>query len=396
MQSADGQAAEDCVTTDVIATVPRLEIQLEGPENAEVGEEVTYTITVTNVGNAPATGLVISDRFDRGLTHAEAEGRQGITRAFGDLAPSESRTIYITFDVAAEGRLCHEVEVANEAGLRAVESACVVATAPAEPPAPAFTVEAIAPAQAIVGDLKLFKIVVENTGDVPLRNVEIEQQFEDAFEPRQATEGYTRINSTLTWTLESLAPGERRVYEVEFEMMRATEGGRNAQATAIVTIDGQFQADQAEVEILPRSLPAEPPPAAEPQQPPPGPDVAMEITESADPVKAGTRTTYQVFLVNNGQQPAFDVTLHITYSAELGPVLDTINQSLRAQNIQAAVVGQTLRFTPVRELSSKERIGFTLPFDAMQSGTGRLEFSITSRDMAQPMTYSETVEILPR
>lgn len=402
VQSAQGQSAESCATTEVTATAARLEIQLEGPQTATVGEEITYTVTVLNRGNAPATNLVITDRFDPGLSHAgDPEGEGEIERDFGELAPGESGTVYVTFDVEAEGRLCHEVEVTGDGGLRAVQTACVEATAPAEPPPPEFEVTKIAPRRAEVGEQHIFRIVVQNTGDAPLENIEIEEQFDDALEPRRATEGYLRVGTDmLKWTLESLAPGERKVYEVDYEMMRSTAGMESARTTTVVLVGEERRVAQADVEILPRE--EQPPEQAEPAEPAeapppqPGPEITFEVFNRANPVPAGERTTFQVFITNKGQQPAFDVVPQVRYSAELRPVLDVINRSLATQNIQARVDGQTLRFTPIRELPPGDRVGLTLVFDATREGTARVEFSATSQQMTEPLIFRDTVTVLPR
>ena len=44
-----------------------LDVRISGPAQAAVGSQATFQITVTNLGQAPATGLVIKDRLDRGF-----------------------------------------------------------------------------------------------------------------------------------------------------------------------------------------------------------------------------------------------------------------------------------------------------------------------------------------
>jgi uncharacterized repeat protein (TIGR01451 family) len=396
-RSAEGQLAQDCVATDVIATAPLLEIQFEGPQTATVGEEVAYTVTITNRGNATATGLVVIDSFDAGLSHAmDPTGARRLRHVLGDLAAGESRPVYLVFSVAAAGRLCHTVEVTTDSGLRAVESACVEATAPAAPLGPALEVNSLAPQQSQVGQVPRFEIVVQNTGDAPLAGVEIQQQFDDALEPRLATEGHVRVGNTLSWILENLAPGQRTVYEVEYELMRATQPGVPARTRTTVTA-GQLQrtADSA-IEILPGAAPLEPPGGAA-ATPAPGPDVTLEVLGGTNPVPAGVRTTYQVFVSNQGQAPARDVVLQVDFSAELRPDLTLINRALASRNIQAVREGQVLRFTPIRELPRGERIGFSLPFDPTAPGTARITFSVTSQGMEQPLVMPEqTITVLPQ
>jgi uncharacterized repeat protein (TIGR01451 family) len=53
--------------------IPRIELNVTGPETAELGADVSFTITATNRGNAAATNLIVLDRYDVGMQHAHSK-----------------------------------------------------------------------------------------------------------------------------------------------------------------------------------------------------------------------------------------------------------------------------------------------------------------------------------
>ena len=129
VQTADGQRSEHCATTQVTTAEPVLDLRVTGPTTAEVGGIAPFEVVVVNRGTAPATGLVITDRFDAGLEHAgDTKRTRQIERSLGDLQPGAStQPITITFTVIAAGRQCHEVEIRGDGGLVVRKSACIEA-----------------------------------------------------------------------------------------------------------------------------------------------------------------------------------------------------------------------------------------------------------------------------
>jgi uncharacterized repeat protein (TIGR01451 family) len=80
----------------------------------ESGDSFTYTITVTNDGDATATGVVVTDVIPDGLTIDQVDGPgcvvdgQVVTCDVGDIAPGASVTI--TIEVTADDDACPAVE----------------------------------------------------------------------------------------------------------------------------------------------------------------------------------------------------------------------------------------------------------------------------------------------
>ena len=108
--------AGGCLRTDSQSVPPagqspggELELKVAGPERAKIGDTVTFELTVTNHGRAPAAGLFARVGFDEGLQHEV--GPSPIEHDLPDLAPGETQHANVAFRVTRSGRLVVTVEV---------------------------------------------------------------------------------------------------------------------------------------------------------------------------------------------------------------------------------------------------------------------------------------------
>ena len=112
---------------DAIAFTPELTADLEitktaGPDQVDVGGELTYTITVTNNGPADATNVVVSDPLPASADFVSVETTQGdcaetdgtVTCELGSLANGATATIEIVVTPTEEGDLENTATVASD------------------------------------------------------------------------------------------------------------------------------------------------------------------------------------------------------------------------------------------------------------------------------------------
>jgi uncharacterized repeat protein (TIGR01451 family) len=82
------------------------------------GDEVTFTLTVTNNGPDDATGVVVTDTLPDGLTYVSSDGNctgtTTIVCTVGDLAAGASVAIHIVADTTESGTFTNEVDVISE------------------------------------------------------------------------------------------------------------------------------------------------------------------------------------------------------------------------------------------------------------------------------------------
>lgn len=98
----EGNASNNSSTTTANLTPQaNLAVTKSGPSSAVPGSDVTYTITLTNLGPSNATGVVLSDPTPPGLTFVSATG-SGCTTfpcTIGALPAGQNRTVQATYTV---------------------------------------------------------------------------------------------------------------------------------------------------------------------------------------------------------------------------------------------------------------------------------------------------------
>ncbi|HEY5314344.1 MAG TPA: hypothetical protein VIK18_17555, partial [Pirellulales bacterium] len=292
--TASSVTAQDCTTTTILA--PSIEVRVVGPAQALVGQAVSFTATITNRGAAPALGLVVVDRFDRGLKHAVSASP--IERDLPDMQPGESRVITIKFQATAPGSQCNTVEVTGQGAVRASGQACVNVTAAAAPPVtpppvvppaaqppaqpgvkPVLSVTKTGPTTKAVGDVAAFVMDVSNTGTVPATNLKIADNYDLALDPVSATDGHSFAGDDLIWVVDTLPPGKTIRFQVNCRCLSPAASACNR-----ITVTSQEGARADGQACLAITGPAAP--------------LSMSVSDTRDPVAVGNDTTYQVTISN--------------------------------------------------------------------------------------------------
>ena len=389
--SSGGLRARSCATTTV--GTARLDVRMQGPTSARVGEKVRFEITVTNLGQSTATGLLIKDRFDPGLKHEAATSP--IERDLEDLAPGASHRISVEFLVEQAGALRQQVEVTGAGGLVGSAETTVTATASTTPPpsAPPTTPPTTPPGQArlsvrllgpsigTVGQKVRFTIETTNTGNRRAESVKLATGFDPGLNAVTATDGFRFEGNDLAWDMGALEPGAtaQRVIECECK-----EAGARACGRATVTAGGGLKAeDEWCMRIQPGQTGPTPGPATTG-----APKLTMSASALREPVALGKEVTYEIRVTNEGRGPDQQAVLEVTLPEAMQPVLlGTSGPS------QYKIEGQTIRFEPVATIRGGETLTYRVRARAREPGAARLNLSLTSQGLTQPVTRELTSTI---
>lgn len=216
MASADGglTAEASCTTT---VRKPTLQVEKTGPELRYVGRNVSYQITVTNTGDAPARDTVLVDTLPGGTQFVSASdggnfGNGQVTWNLGTLAPRASKSVSVEIKAVQRGTLrnvamarafCAEAQDEITTEVRGI---------------PAVLLEVIDLDDPIeVGGDETYVITVTNQGSAEATNTVIvvtippEGAFDSADGPTQASVSGKTVRFA---PLPSLAPKAKAVYRV--------------------------------------------------------------------------------------------------------------------------------------------------------------------------------------
>ncbi len=366
---------------------PALEVSIFGETQAEVGSQTRFEVVISNRGNAPATQVVLNDRFDQGLSH---RGDTDRTRSIEydkirTLGVGQSQSIFLDFDVMRSGQLCHDVTVRCTEGSEASSRACVNAVQPVAQKQSGFEVRKDGPRRHNVGDIALFKVVVKNTGEVPLTDLEIVDEYDKTLRPQPTRQGYEVVNGRIVWRLPRLEVGASETFEIQCTCLAPTDSACGV--VKVTDSSGLILADDHCLEVLPSRGGAGDSPAATQGT------LRLAIVSFADPVRAGQRSSYQILIENSGQTPEEQVQLRVLFPPELVPDVTAIRNDA---NVRANFVGNELRFDPIATLRANERLEFLIPVNVNQPGVVNLVAELISRAVPQPIQKTKRVEILGR
>ena len=202
-------------TAGVNVTVPEINPdKTANISNPNFGDNVTYTVTVTNDGIGDAKDVVVRDVLGEGLTFVDATGNYTFDEAtrtvtwIVDLAKGESKVFSVIATVSGYGNVTNSLVVGNK-------TAGVNVTVPEINPDK--TVDNEIPN---FGDNVTYTVTVTNDGIGDANNVVITDVLDKGLKFLNATENFTydEKTGTITWTVD-LDKGETKTFNVNVTVL---------------------------------------------------------------------------------------------------------------------------------------------------------------------------------
>jgi uncharacterized repeat protein (TIGR01451 family)/fimbrial isopeptide formation D2 family protein len=334
---------DEATDEDVVDATPDLTVtKTDGQETALVGETLTYVLTVGNVGDQDATGVLVTDLLPEGTSFVSAS--DGGTAAAGEVT-------WPTFSLASGASTTRTVTVTVDDPLPAETVELVNSTtvdddrANGEDPTPEDNTDtdtdqtgadlSVAKTngqtETTPGEAVSYTITVSNAGPETVDEVVLTETLPTSLEDveYETSEG-TFDPTTGSWTGLTLAPGEQVLLVVRGTVAEDALGT----ITNAVTVDHPQHADP------------DPSDNSDEDEDELTPQAELSIVKQADvaSVRPGGEVTYTLAIANAGPSTATDVV-----------VVDELPAGLRyvshdGTGWDADVDGQTLTFTRQADL----------------------------------------------
>lgn len=366
--------------TTMTWTSPQLSLDTSGPSQASVGAAVTYRILLTNTGDLPAKGVVVSEEVPAGVTFVSSTPPPVITGRklewdVGELPARETRSIDITFRADQAGSFNHCASVETENNLSASDCVATSVTTPQ------LEVQIAAPPQVEVGQTARFEIVVTNRSSLPATGLEITSTFDQGLK-------HLKAESPITRGMEDLPAGASQTVYMTFQVVAP---GRACNQIEVTGAGGLRGAASACVTAVPATTPSPPPilnqpPPTQPMQP--AGQGVIELSASApNQARLGDMVTLAIDVFNRGNVPLTNVRITSTYHAPLRIV--RAEEGFEEKRFQDELVWNLPRLEVGQ--SRRLRIECQCVSDAVEAC---LKAAVTCQE-AQPQAKVACLRILP-
>lgn len=395
------------VASTPAAPAPRqspLEVRVQGPQQAVVGDDIRFDVTVTNRGPASATNLRIEDRLDPGLQH-KATGEGGVIKhELRDLAAGQSQQLKVVLRATQPGQLCQTIEVSGPNVGSASHRTCLTVAAaggpgaltmpsrsapPGLPAASPVTVTVSGPQRQSVGEQAQFAIDVTNNGSVPLRGLKLLFRWDAGLMPSFATDGYGIEQGSLAWKIDELPAGKTTRRDVHCACQSAT--ARSCSRATVTLSDGGRAEGEACMEIrVPATTPT--PTLSRKPMPPalPGEGLTLSAIGLRNPVAAGNEVSYEIRVGNRGTALCQQVAIRVVAPDELVPQGDGASGPAGAK---ATIQQQTVQFDPVAELRPGDTLVYHVRVRTKRAGKFRIRVEATVPGMTRPLAEEASTDV---
>ncbi len=331
------------------APAPSLRLEKLAPATVSICAPIEFRYVVRNVGNAPATGVRVSESLPDGLVAPDQQRALGCD--LGDLAPGESRDCARIVAATGPGTFATRAFAQDSQGRSVETSKSLVAQAPV------LALDCQAPADLPVGRPFTVCLSLRNTGSVPEPRATLALAVPRDVTLASATENATTVNDQIVWELGELAPKAERKFCIT--LIRREPG-------------------QLDFTAIARGTCAQPVQSACASRVSGVPAILLEVVDLADPIEVGNPVEYEVRVTNQGSSALTNVRL-----ACLLPELQEYASGGGATPIRGEA-RQALS-EPLPTLAPKAEAVWRLSVKALAQGDARFRVDLTADQFQRPV-----------
>lgn len=346
--------------------------QSDSPDPVIVGENLTYTIAVTNQGPSDATGVIFSNNLPGSVAWVSSSSSQGscsgtatITCTLGTLNQGTTATVRITVRADAEGEITNSASVVtNESDANTSNNTARATTSvrpqPVIPTADLSISQADAPDPVVVGNNLIYTITVRNNGPSEATGVTLTDTLPSGVSLKSATPGQGSCASSgqnITCGLGSLSAGATTT--VTLTVTPSIQGTSTNTAEVLGNeTDPQSSNNRSQIQTTVTAPTAQ------------RADLAAFLTATSETIMVGQHLTATLTITNQGPDAAADVAVSGTLPGSITFI--SVNPS------QGTCAGERAMSCNIGRIDSQESITVEMVIAPNEAGFLTLSASVVS------------------
>jgi uncharacterized repeat protein (TIGR01451 family) len=348
-------------------TGPRLQVSVDAPRRITVGQTVSVTFKVRNLGKTSASGVLIHDVLPAALKHPAGDD---LEYEIGDIPPGESREVTLQLTAAQSGQAINRAVVTADG---AVSEETVVAL---EVVGPVLNVTRTGVKRLLPGRRGRFTNVVTNPTGASLRNVMLVETIPAGMDFLDASDGgaYDDRKRTVTWVLGPMDPRESKNVSISLNA-----NGRGSMISVVRASDPSGASGEAVSTTQVVGQPA----------------LSIEVPDLPGALDVGQEVTAVVKVYNRGTDAATNTRVTVSLPGTLEVV--SVDGPVKYQRSASTAGGRPrteLQFDPVRSIDVKKYGEFKLKLRARNAGSGRLKVQAACDQIADPIQREDDLSVL--
>jgi uncharacterized repeat protein (TIGR01451 family) len=264
---------------------PKLELDLSGPAEVQLGVPENYRMRIKNPGSAVLPDLTLS---------LQTETTSQYDSQIGPIAPGSEKIIDVELTFDHPGLFPIVAAATDPSGKLQQRQRIDVQVQKIEVNATWF-----GPEEFIQGSKADYELVIENSGGIPAANLACSIAIPDGIEMIELPEGVTRRGNELRWSIPKLDPRSQFTLPVRCEMNRSGNHTLAFHARSDQNIDLR-----SDISTLVEAIA----------------DLELVVHEPQAPAPVGARVVYELQISNRGSKAADDIRVVAQFSEGIEPL----------------------------------------------------------------------------
>jgi len=352
------------VRSATVIRSPRLQLELQGPAEVKVGNEVALQFRLVNRGTGDASNVVLRSVLPPGLRHPEGGD---LEYELDRLRAGEAQNVDLVLIAAEPGK---QIRVSAE--LSADGMAPTVARTDLTIVGSQLSVERLGPDKRYVGRPARFQNVITNESSFEAVGAFVEERVPDGMEVANVSSGgdYNASSRIIRWELPRIAPGKQVV--LDCELVAETTGRMESVVEVIESAGFRSRAEQNTV-VMVEGLH----------------NVTADITRLDKPVAIGERFGFTVTIDNRGTAVARNVRILLQVPKEI-EVVAAGTREIPGELLQ----GNIVRYETVVSIKPNEKRRFQVTLQGQQAiRNAVVQAQLKYDEMDKPLIVSESVTV---